>query len=543
MSATDAGYYTVVVTNQYGAATSVNARLSVTVGARPALAGFWPPLAGSNVFAVVVEGDLGYIAAGDAGLVVADMSNPAAPVWVSQYDTSGSARGVFVAGPYAYVADGPGGLVILDVSNPANPLLVERHATGGTAFAVRVAGSLAMVAAGDAGLVLVNVANPANPSRLSAFDTAGDSLNVFIKSNHAFIADGTNGLVILDLNNPASPAPVGGYPAEGGVVYDVAVLQNRAFLAAGTNGVVVLDVSNPAAPARVGGFATAGEALRLQVLGSRVYVANGSGGLAMLDFENPAAPSWVGEYITGGEVRFVLVARNQALLADGEYGLGVLNLDAPAGDLPSILQHPAGRMVTRGQTAAFRVTARGTGALDFQWYKDGLALTNNTRVSGATTSELTVLGAQPGDAGHYAVIITNLAGATTSEAALLEVIWPPAITEQPQSLLLDVGSEARFNVTAVGDPPLVFQWRLNGANLPDATEASLRIPSVESRHTGMYAVVVGNPYGSATSSVARLSLLLAPWINRLAFSGLAKSKALGRFSRANSPMQPPLISK
>ena len=40
---------------------------------------------------------------------------------VGGYDTSGYALGVAVAGNYAYVADGDAGLQVIDVSNPANP--------------------------------------------------------------------------------------------------------------------------------------------------------------------------------------------------------------------------------------------------------------------------------------------------------------------------------------------------------------------------------------------------------------------------------------
>ena len=45
-----------------------------------------------------------------AGLQVIDVSNPANPLRVGGYDTSGYAWGVAVVGNYAYVADGDAGL-------------------------------------------------------------------------------------------------------------------------------------------------------------------------------------------------------------------------------------------------------------------------------------------------------------------------------------------------------------------------------------------------------------------------------------------------
>ena len=46
------------------------------------------------------------------GLVIVDVSNPAAPTLKGSYNTPGHSRGVAVAGNYVYVADAYNGLVI-----------------------------------------------------------------------------------------------------------------------------------------------------------------------------------------------------------------------------------------------------------------------------------------------------------------------------------------------------------------------------------------------------------------------------------------------
>ena len=81
----------------------------------------------------------------DNGLVIVDVSNPAAPTLKGSYDTAGSSAGVAVAGNYAYVADGDNGLVIVDVSNPAAPTFKRqlRYRQGSTGVAV--AGNYAYV--------------------------------------------------------------------------------------------------------------------------------------------------------------------------------------------------------------------------------------------------------------------------------------------------------------------------------------------------------------------------------------------------------------
>ena len=55
-----------------------------------------------------------------------------------------------------------------------------------------------------------------------------------------------------------------------------------------------------------------------------------------------------------------------------------------------------------------------------------------------------------------------------------------------------------------------YQWRFNGTNLLNATNAIYTIPSVGTNNAGNYSVVVTNAAGSATSSNAALTVVLSP---------------------------------
>jgi hypothetical protein len=57
------------------------------------------------------------------------------PILKGSYDTPGKAFGVYVLGDFAYVADGNSGLQIIDVSNPQSPTLRGTYDTPG--YAVR----------------------------------------------------------------------------------------------------------------------------------------------------------------------------------------------------------------------------------------------------------------------------------------------------------------------------------------------------------------------------------------------------------------------
>lgn len=95
---------------------------------------------------------------------------------------------------------------------------------------------------------------------------------------------------------------------------------------------------------------------------------------------------------------------------------------------------------------------------------------------------------------------------------VLGVSGPPVITTQPQSLVVAQGSNATFSVSATGEPPLAFQWRFYGTNLPGATQPTFTRTNAQPAHEGPYSVVISNALGSVTSSVATLTVIVPPTI-------------------------------
>jgi hypothetical protein len=91
---------------------------------------------------------------------------------------------------------------------------------------------------------------------------------------------------------------------------------------------------------------------------------------------------------------------------------------------------------------------------------------------------------------------------------------PPTILSQSQSQAVVAGSDAVFNVNAVGQQPLSYQWRKNGmaltnsASVTGSTNASLVVSNVTPSAAGSYSVVVSNAFGSITSTGAVLAVSL-----------------------------------
>lgn len=171
---------------------------------------------------------------------------------------------------------------------------------------------------------------------------------------------------------------------------------------------------------------------------------------------------------------------------------------------PKFGNHPQGQSVRVGDSAAFGVSEIiGTPPLDFQW------TINGTAISAAKGWSYTINNVQPSNAGTYRLIVTNAAGTTASEPALLTVIsdTAPSITLQPQSQLVLQGFSVFWSVAVSGTPPFDYQWRFNGANISGAKSSSYTISPAQPVHAGGYSVVVTNVAGAVTSSVASLTVV------------------------------------
>lgn len=101
---------------------------------------------------------------------------------------------------------------------------------------------------------------------------------------------------------------------------------------------------------------------------------------------------------------------------------------------PSFTQQPSSVSLFAGETATFSVVASGNPAPAYQWRKDGVA------ISGATSSTLTLNNTQPADAGVYSVVATNSQGTATSADASLSVT--------SKTRIVNLSSRAQVNTDA-----------------------------------------------------------------------------------------------
>ena len=167
---------------------------------------------------------------------------------------------------------------------------------------------------------------------------------------------------------------------------------------------------------------------------------------------------------------------------------------------------PTGLSLNPGQTATFAAVARGTGAISYQWLREGAP------IAGATQPVLTLPAVAASDAGNYTVQATDASGMTTTSnpAALVVAAAPgaPVYTLQTFVVQAVAGDTPRIAMLATGAPAPQCLWLKNGAVLPGATDCTgLTLPAVTlADHGSVYTSIAYNQAGSVVGGPAVLNV-------------------------------------
>jgi len=141
--------------------------------------------------------------------------------------------------------------------------------------------------------------------------------------------------------------------------------------------------------------------------------------------------------------------------------------------LPVIVEDP--RSVTKliGETASFSVSVTGPTPFSYQWRGNGTDLADGNRISGASTSNLTITNVQSQDAGLYTAVVSNPWYSVTSAPAMLRLFSRLTLSVSNQTpASFNFTNAAWVEVTLTAPFPNPFIWyTLDGSPpSPSATE-------------------------------------------------------------------------
>ncbi len=271
------------------------------------------------------------LADGWQSLSIFDLADPDNPTWVTTHNPGQSALDVSLEGDYAYVAQGENGMRIVDLSTLSTPV---NHGQLGYAntetCGVEKQGNFVYECQGNDGMFLVDITNP-DFILPGGMVTSVDYADIAMHQNIACLADRNRGLVTQDISDPASPVELDATNIGGA---------GDLFLDSGFNRVYVLsdspsatlfiyDIETPASIQKLGSMVV-NNARKIVADDGIAYIAAGSRGLVTIDVTPPDIPAFLNENNSGvGTAVSVAKSGNYAYVADSDNGLAVYSVFDP----------------------------------------------------------------------------------------------------------------------------------------------------------------------------------------------------------------------
>lgn len=181
----------------------------------------------------------------------------------------------------------------------------------------------------------------------------------------------------------------------------------------------------------------------------------------------------------------------------------------------SIVSPPESIEVEEGEMVTFSVVAQTNDGsnLSYAWFFNG------SEIVGATADYLMIEQSVPADAGQYQVVV-SARGVEQSANASLSVIesqmptfYPIDISLQPVSASMYVNESITFNVSAMSETPMQYQWRKDGQEIEGAIQSYYAINGLSALDDAQYDVVITNGSDFVVSSIATLTVNNLPTLN------------------------------
>ena len=254
---------------------------------------------------------------------------------VSRITTTGYAQDVVVDSALAFVAQGEGGLMIINISDPKHPeaIAIVNEGMKGYAYKVARKDSVIYIAAGGFGVSVVNAADPENPEVTATNLALKPAKNFHIMGNFLFTTVAEYGVQISEISYATQPDIRGGTNTPGfaqGIC--ASADSNYLLVACGEMGLAAFDISE--LQNGWGNYPLIGwvditgyteDVVSHPVL-PYAYVACGTAGFKIIDFSDPADLKVISSYETGGYAKEILYKDGKVYMTTELRGLKIFNV-------------------------------------------------------------------------------------------------------------------------------------------------------------------------------------------------------------------------
>ncbi|HPD74512.1 MAG TPA: hypothetical protein PKZ65_00460 [Methanoregulaceae archaeon] len=295
-------------------------------------------LKGSNQpWRATLSGSYLYVgSAYDNQLTILDLRNPQKPVIAGNYsagsEESDSVSGVAVRGNYAYITEYHNGVRVIDVSNPAAPVEVS-NLMDINANDIKILGNYAYVSVRYQGFDIIDISNPKSIEIIGqATDVPCYEEGIFPTESYTYISLESVGFGIYDTSTKSSPVTLAQVHTVGGAD-SVAARGNYLYIGAHNDDVWVVDISDPSRPKEIAAITNNGRNSNVQLQGNYLYVAGEWSGVYLADVSSPSSPRWVVEHFDSG-IHTVLPDGNYVYTEKGIVDFSIISSPAYEAESP-----------------------------------------------------------------------------------------------------------------------------------------------------------------------------------------------------------------
>ena len=319
---------------------------------------------------VNLSGNTLYVADGNSGLFVVDVSDRSAPAHLATYPATGAygvdeaggkifladtvdgiariessaqdlvktasfntpsnADALFVDATHAYILDNNGpkeGMVMISLSDTGQYSFTGAIATPGNATGLYVTDTKAYVADGSSGITIINIEDKTSPVIAGTFKPGGNACDILVHDfdSTAYIADKQSGLIIAQVTDQGLLTEKASLYMEKARALAYMEQEEKSYiLVVNEEGLYIIDVSDTDSPVVAGHMTTNGKAMDVGVKDNYAIVADGENGVLLIDVSDPATPIFSASYNTNGSATALFIHNSYIHVADKTDGVQIL---------------------------------------------------------------------------------------------------------------------------------------------------------------------------------------------------------------------------
>jgi hypothetical protein len=220
------------------------------------------------------------------GIDIVDISNPLAPVKITNIPAVHDIRDIFFQDTLMFIAALDNGLLVYSINDINNPRFISSFNEQSTCWirSVDVVNQTAYLGDDYYAFRILDISNIDSLRQISLIPMDNSVYDIEVEGNHAFIAYGSRGFVTYDVSDPLRTNELNVYQPDSIRIYNIHVENDLGYLSDFEDAFHVLDLKDPANPQLIDSFQTDRVIYNSYNIGEYIYLAASYNGMYILQF-------------------------------------------------------------------------------------------------------------------------------------------------------------------------------------------------------------------------------------------------------------------